>query len=151
MTMRLRNYDISRVLDRDKGRGAGVGKYRARIFKRLWSSGIDSKGKNSASLCSLAGRYDNPIPLFKNSSSGSYISLVLLVRGWNWRHNSIVECRWSEMEWASTPPSANWAENTIMSECTQEKKWPCLVYIICSLWLQPSAVHVKKPGVKQLV
>jgi hypothetical protein len=37
---------------------------RARIFKRLWSPGIDSKdqGINSASLCSLAGRYDNPIP-----------------------------------------------------------------------------------------
>ncbi len=28
------------------------------IFKLLWSPGIDS-----ASLCSLAGRYDNPIPI----------------------------------------------------------------------------------------
>jgi len=27
------------------------------IFKLLWNPGIDS-----ASLCSLAGRYDNPIP-----------------------------------------------------------------------------------------
>ncbi len=43
MMMRLRNYDILRVLDRDKGGGAGVGKYIARIFKRLWSPGIDSK------------------------------------------------------------------------------------------------------------
>ncbi len=36
---------------------------RARIFKLLWSPGIDTKvHMNSASLCSLAGRYDNPIP-----------------------------------------------------------------------------------------
>ncbi len=35
---------------------------RARIFKRLWSPGIDSKALFSASLCSLAGRYDYPIP-----------------------------------------------------------------------------------------
>jgi hypothetical protein len=34
--------------------------YRARISKLLWSPGIDST--NSPSLCSLAGRYDNPIP-----------------------------------------------------------------------------------------
>jgi hypothetical protein len=34
-----------------------AGLTRARIFKRLRSPGIDS-----ASLCSLAGRYDNPIP-----------------------------------------------------------------------------------------
>jgi hypothetical protein len=31
--------------------------HRARIFKRLWSPGM-----NSASLFSLASRYDNPIP-----------------------------------------------------------------------------------------
>ncbi len=31
--------------------------FRDSIFKLLWSPGIDS-----ASLCSLAGRYDNPIP-----------------------------------------------------------------------------------------
>jgi len=36
--------------------------HRARIFKCLWGPGIDQKGMNSASLCSLAGRYDNPIP-----------------------------------------------------------------------------------------
>ena len=36
--------------------------YKSRIFKRLRSPGIDSK-VNSASLCSLAGRYDNPIPV----------------------------------------------------------------------------------------
>jgi hypothetical protein len=35
---------------------------RARIFKRLWSSGIDSKEWITASLSILAGRYDNPIP-----------------------------------------------------------------------------------------
>ncbi len=35
---------------------------RARIFKLLGSPGIESKGNDSASLCSLAGRYDNPIP-----------------------------------------------------------------------------------------
>jgi hypothetical protein len=34
----------------------------ARIFKRLWSPKIDSKGMNSASLRSMAGRYENPIP-----------------------------------------------------------------------------------------
>ncbi len=48
-------------------------------FKRLWSPGI--QGMNSASLCSLPGRYDNPIPPrflapihrhFKNSSSGLF-------------------------------------------------------------------------------
>ncbi len=37
-------------------------KYRARIFKRLWSRGIDSKEWIPPILCSLAGRYDNPIP-----------------------------------------------------------------------------------------
>ncbi len=35
---------------------------RARICKSLWSPGIDSKEMNSTSQCSLAGRYDNPIP-----------------------------------------------------------------------------------------
>jgi hypothetical protein len=34
----------------------------ATIFKLLRSPGIDSKEINSASLCSLAGRCDNPIP-----------------------------------------------------------------------------------------
>ncbi len=34
----------------------------ARIFKCLWGPGIDSQGINSASLCILAGQYDNPIP-----------------------------------------------------------------------------------------
>ncbi len=50
---------------------------------------------DSASLCSLAGLYDNPIPtrflgpfLFLNSMRGRYISLVLLRRGWRGRHNS---------------------------------------------------------------
>jgi len=33
----------------------------ARIFKLLRSLGIDSKEFYSASLCSLAGRYDNPV------------------------------------------------------------------------------------------
>jgi len=33
-----------------------------RIFKLLRSPRIDSKGTNSSRLCSLAGRYDNPIP-----------------------------------------------------------------------------------------
>ncbi len=42
--------------------GTGGGN-RARIFKRLWSPGIDLQGINSASLWSLAaGRYDKPIP-----------------------------------------------------------------------------------------
>jgi hypothetical protein len=36
--------------------------YRARILKLLRSSEIDFQGINSASLCSLASRYDNPIP-----------------------------------------------------------------------------------------
>ncbi len=34
----------------------------ARIFKLLRSPRIDSQGTNSARLCSLAGRYHNPIP-----------------------------------------------------------------------------------------
>jgi len=36
-------------------------KYRARIFKRLWSPEIDSK-EWIPPVCSLADRYDNPIP-----------------------------------------------------------------------------------------
>ena len=36
-------------------------RYRARIFKCLWGPGIESK-ECPASLCSLAGRYDNPVP-----------------------------------------------------------------------------------------
>ncbi len=62
------------VLTRTQGGGARrKEKYkdRARIFKRVWGPRMDS-----ASLCSLAGRYDNPLPtrylvpiLFKNSSS----------------------------------------------------------------------------------
>ncbi len=35
---------------------------KARVFKLSWSPGIDSMGTNSACLCSLAGRYDKPIP-----------------------------------------------------------------------------------------
>jgi len=35
---------------------------RVRIFKLLRSPGIDSKESVPASLCSLAGRYDSPIP-----------------------------------------------------------------------------------------
>jgi hypothetical protein len=35
--------------------------YRARIFKRLWSPGIDSK-EWIPPACSLASRYNNPIP-----------------------------------------------------------------------------------------
>ncbi len=35
---------------------------RAGIFKPLRSPGIDSKEIDTASLCSLAGLYDNPIP-----------------------------------------------------------------------------------------
>jgi hypothetical protein len=35
---------------------------RARIFKRLWSPGIDSKELIPPGLCILAGRYDSPIP-----------------------------------------------------------------------------------------
>ncbi len=35
---------------------------RARIFKRLWSPGIDSKEWIPPGLCILAGRYDSPIP-----------------------------------------------------------------------------------------
>ena len=34
---------------------------RARIFKRLMEPRNQFQGMNSASLCSLAGRYDNPI------------------------------------------------------------------------------------------
>jgi len=37
--------------------------YKDGVFKLLKSPGIDSKAPDSASLCSLAGRYDNPIPI----------------------------------------------------------------------------------------
>ncbi len=38
--------------------------YRGRIFKRLWSPGIDSIQRNEfrQPMRSLAGRYDNPFP-----------------------------------------------------------------------------------------
>jgi hypothetical protein len=36
--------------------------YRARIFKRLFEPKSRFQGMNSASLCCLAGRYDNTIP-----------------------------------------------------------------------------------------
>jgi hypothetical protein len=35
--------------------------YRDGIFKHVKSPGIDSKEIDAAGLCSLAGRYDNPI------------------------------------------------------------------------------------------
>ncbi len=40
-------------------------KYRARIVKLLTSPGIDSKESIFASLCSQAGRYNNPTILFQ--------------------------------------------------------------------------------------
>jgi hypothetical protein len=61
-------HDVTAV--RGRGGGAGVGRGgvvgqripRARICKRLRSPGIEFQGFDFASLCSLAGRYDNPIP-----------------------------------------------------------------------------------------
>ncbi len=53
--MRLCCVDLYSLSEEDV-RNCPVSKYRARIFKRLWGQEIDSKE------CSLAGRYDNPIP-----------------------------------------------------------------------------------------
>jgi hypothetical protein len=58
---------------------------RADIFKLLTSPGIGSKESISASVCSLAGRYDNPTPTrflspvdcYKNSISDYYHAFLV--------------------------------------------------------------------------
>ncbi len=68
----------------------------ARIFKRLWSPGINSKEWiNSASLCSLAGRYDNPIPpRFLAPIDCLKIPALCITEGWplqKWWHRAVKE------------------------------------------------------------
>jgi hypothetical protein len=70
-----------------------------RIFKLFKEPKNRFQGINSASLCILAGRYDNPIPTrllapidclkIPARITGSYISLVLLRKEWiGWRNSS---------------------------------------------------------------
>ncbi len=78
----------------------GVGRFIwDRIYKLFKEAKNGFQGINSASLCSLAGRYDNPIPTrflaaidclkIPALSTGSYISPVLLGKEWTgWRNSS---------------------------------------------------------------
>jgi hypothetical protein len=60
----------------------------------------------------------------------SYILLVLLGGGGGWRQ----QCN-SSGGWHVHPPPASWAENTIM---TDVRKWPSPVYVLSSLWHDPT-------------
>ncbi len=67
------------------------------------------QGMNSASLCSLAGRYDNPIPnsvpsphiMFKNSSSVLMSNLLRVWNQWDLRLSPLLELikRDNNSEW----------------------------------------------------
>ncbi len=70
----------------------------------------------------LSGVYSvSPLPLYVLCAGNIILSLFLLVWGWLGQRNSSQWGRLSERgRRACTPPSPSLAENTIMTECTQE-------------------------------
>ncbi len=53
------------------------------------------------------------------------------------------------MQWASTPTVSKLGRK-YHHERMSIRKWPSLVYILFSMWLHPSEVHLKKQGVKHV-
>ncbi len=70
-------------------------------------------------------------------STGSYISIVLLWRGRRGnvtRVEGVVRVKRGG-QWAWIPPSASYAENTIMIECTQESGLLQSMHELSRLWV----------------
>jgi hypothetical protein len=117
--------------------------------------------KNIIPRWSLAGLWASPckgtyhLPGYRYSSSerrgegrcgrvqGSYTLLVLLGRGWRGRRNSIEGGNRVTGAGRAPPPSANWAENTIMTErAAYARKWPSSVYVACAQYYRDSLINM---------
>ncbi len=72
-------------------------------------------------------------------STGSYISLVLLGRGWR---GDVTRVEGVDRLKGAPSPSTSWAKNTNITECTVCKKWTSPVYALSSLWMRAQLSEV---------